>query len=139
MLLFTTIGKKFDLIIRSDSSSYPPYPSYLKALAKRSNIVGQTFPIANQAKYLTVWVPLLVKHLLLDTSIKCFWSFQMHCWVNSAWQEMFCDVVKRSKIVCKANLECLTNNVWSIDQALSLFGRLLFEVVYLWFKVFFLT
>ncbi len=79
-----------------------------KSMAKRSNIVGQTFEIclsSNMFDGLATSKTLLIKQFLAKRYAKnVFEAFQKHCQTGSACQAMFCDVAKLSNIACKANL-----------------------------------
>ncbi len=88
------------------------------ALAKRSNIVCQSFEIFLSSKMFGSLA--ICQNIAFQTSFT-FVAQNMFSTISKAFlnncsiyacQAMFCDVVKRSNIAFEAKLKCLTNNVW---------------------------
>ncbi len=83
-----------------------------KALAKRSNIVGQTPRIWLFNKFfdcLSHHKTLFIKHSLHTASRKCF---KKHWYAKSACQTILCDVLKQSNIVGQTSEIFLSNKMF---------------------------
>ncbi len=93
------------------------------SVARRSNIVGQTFEIFKSSKIfvrsaMSRNITLIVKQFRFVSSRKYFVNYlknivQQIKLILLAKQCLLCYTAKRSNIACKAIFKCLTNNVWS--------------------------